>query len=268
MSLFLSSCATNKDMLALNSSLASRNAVVDARFDNIERSLGSIDSMILEQQTLSKDIRALMGMQESEQRDQIASIMARQDDINYQLRELLDKLQAIQLYGGISAQAPPAAPIPLASPSAKKKPAIAPSTASGQPTLLPVNTPEPNGTKAAELFDAAVSDINLGNHVLAESRLLTFLIQFPKHERAGDAQFFLGKVSFDQKKYDLAITEIDKLIKQFPKSPKIPAALLMKGLAQIETGKPKSAATTLKKLSSSYPKSEEAKQAKEKLDAL
>ncbi|MFC1551073.1 tol-pal system protein YbgF [Candidatus Latescibacterota bacterium] len=267
MSLLLVSCATQKDMLALNSSLESRNAVVDARFDNIESSLGSIQSMLNEQKMLSMDIRALMGTQESEQRDMIASIMARQDDINYQLRELLNKLQAIQLYGGISAQAPPAAPIPLTSPSTEKKPAIVPPGTPGSAAAA-VKATEANAGKAAELFDAAVADINQGNHVLAESRLLTFLIQYPTHERAGDAQFFLGKVSFDQKKYDLAVTEIGKLIKQFPKSPRIPAALLMKGVSEIETGKTKSAATTLKKLVSSYPKSDEAKQAKEKLDAL
>ncbi|MFC1541259.1 tol-pal system protein YbgF [Candidatus Latescibacterota bacterium] len=266
LSFFLASCATQKDIIALNDSLTAMNSAVDTRFENIEMSLVSLENMIREQEQLTKDFRAFVGTQGSEQRDMISSIMARQDEINYQLRELFNKLQAIQLYGGISAQTPLATPDSLIS-SAERKPAIVPPETSGEITL-PESPPDTNDTKAVELFESAVNDINQGNYVLAESRLLTFLIQFPKHDRAGDAQFYLGKVSYDQKKYDLAINEFEKLIKQFPKSPQMPAALLMKGLSEIETGNTKGAATTLKRLVSTYPKSNEAKEAREKLESL
>ncbi|MFC1537993.1 tol-pal system protein YbgF [Candidatus Latescibacterota bacterium] len=266
LSFFLASCATQKDIIALNDSLTAMNSAVDTRFENIEISLTSLENMIREQEQFSKDFRALTGTQDSEQRDMISSMMARQDDINYQLRELFNKLQAIQLYGGISAQTPLVKPDSLLS-AAEKKPAIVPPESSGEITL-PVKTPVANNTRAVELFESAVNDINQGNYVLAESRLLTFLIQFPKHDRAGDAQFYLGKVSYDQKKYALAINEFEKLIKQYPKSPQMPAALLMKGLSEIETGNTKGAAATLKRLVSTYPKSNEAKEASEKLESL
>ncbi len=268
MTFLLTSCATNKDMLDLSNNIAIRNKVVNERLDRMEQSLASIQNMLQEQQNLTKDLRALVGTRDAEQRDMIASIMARQDDINYQLHELLDKLQAIQLYGGISAQTSPETPDQLTPQPVDRKPAAAQPENQSQPIALPDDTAETDDSNAEEVFNAAVADIDQGNYMLAESRFLTFLIQFPKHERAADAQFYLGKVAFDQKKFDLAVTEIDKLLKQFPKSPRIPAAMLMKGIAQIESGNTQDAAATLKQLLSTYPKSDEAKQAREKLESL
>jgi tol-pal system protein YbgF len=97
---------------------------------------------------------------------------------------------------------------------------------------------------------------------------LTFLIQFPDHELAGHAQYWLGETAYSQQKYELAVKEFDKVLKQYQKSPKVPASLLKKGMAQIALNQKKSARATLEKLVNSYSKSEEAKQGRVLLKSL
>ena len=263
MSFLFVSCATHRDTVELHKNLNTLSTVTESRLSILEKSVASLDSMIKEQYILSMNIRALMGSQAREQQDNLASITARQDDINYQLRELLNKLQAIQLYGGIETQKPQDQSTSSSEKSISKTP-----QQTKEKTLIVENTSTNIGVKPEALYNSALEDINQRNYVIAESRLLTFLIQFPEHELAANAQYLLGKISFDQQKYELAINEFDKLLKQYSKSPQIPSALLMIGLAQIEIGNSKSATSTLKKLINSYPKSEEAKEAREKLNSL
>ena len=254
-----SSCATHRDASDLRSELKALSTATESRLYSIEQSIVSLESIVREQQALSQSIRALIGTQANEQRDNIASLTARQDEINYQIRELLNTLQTIQLYGGL----PPEKPSDNSTPSSTQS-----ALPSKEKTAL-VKTPSAViNVKSTELFNFALEDIKNGNYALAESRLLTFLIQFPNNELSGDAQYWLGETVYGQQKYELAIKESDKLLKKYRKSSKVPAALLIKGLAQIEIGHKKSARITLKKLISSYPKSKEVKEAREKLDSL
>ena len=263
LSFFFVSCATHRDIVELHNNLDALNTVTESRLSALEKSIASLESLVKEQYTLSMNIQALIGSQAREQQDDLATITARQDDINYQLRELRNKLQAIQLYGGIEARKPQDQSISASEESISKM--LLPSE---EKTLIVKNSSATIDVKPEELYKSAMDDINQGTYVLAESRLLTFLIQFPEHELAGNAQYLLGKISYDQQKYELAINEFDKLLKRYSKSPQIPSALLMKGLAQIEIGNNKSASSSLKTLINSYPKSEEAKEAREKLKSM
>ena len=263
LSFFFGSCATHRDAAELHENLNALSTVTESRLSALGESIASLDSLVKEQYTLSMNIQALIGSQAREQRDDLATITARQDDINYQLRELLNKLQAIQLYGGIEARKPQDQSTPASEESISKMP-----LPYEEKTLIVKNSSATIDVKPEELYKSAMDDINQGTYVLAESRLLTFLIQFPEHELAGNAQYLLGKISYDQQKYELAINEFDKLLKRYSKSPQIPSALLMKGLAQIEIGNNISASSSLKTLINSYPKSEEAKEAREKLKSM
>ena len=263
LSFFFVSCATHRDTVELHNDLDALNTVTESRLSALEKSIASLESLVKEQYTLSMNIQALIGSQAREQRDDLATITARQDDINYQLRELRNKLQAIQLYGGIEARK-----LQDQSTSASEESISKMLLPSEEKTLIVKNSSATIDVKPEELYKSAMDDINQGTYVLAESRLLTFLIQFPEHELADNAQYLLGKISYDQQKYELAINEFDKLLKRYSKSPQIPSALLMKGLAQIEIGNNKSASSSLKTLINSYPKSEEAKEAREKLKSM
>lgn len=254
------SCATKKDFVELRQEMHRRSDEAESRLLSIENAVSQVDSFVREQQRLSQSLRAMMGTQTQEQRDNIELIAARQDEINYQLRELLQRLQAIQLYGGIeTAPASPAAP--QASAPTTQKPPVQSSPAPAAEPQQTASKIDPN-----ELYNAALDDVRNSRFQLAESRFLSFIMQFPNHELAGNAQYWLGEAVYGQEKYDLAISEFEKVISKYKKSPKIPASMLKIGFAQYNLGKSKEGAQTLNRLIKTYPKSEEADLARERIN--
>jgi len=258
MTLLVSSCATKSDFIELRREIATNSGITESRLNRIELSITAVDSLVREQMRLSQSLRANLGTQSREQHDNIDQIAARQEEINYQLRELLQKLQAIQLYGGVETQQP----AEQQEPAASDQPATAsvPTT----PTVTPTNMPkvDPN-----QLYNAALDDVRNQRFQLAESRFLSFIMQFPKHELAGNAQYWLGEAVYGQGKFELAISEFEKVLKKYNKSPKVPAALLKIGFAQMELNRKKEATAMLNRLIKSYPNSEEADLARERLNA-
>lgn len=262
--LMMSSCATHKDSLALREELNTLRYTTDARLSTLEQTTSSIDSLLREQNQLSLGMRASLGVQNQDQGDRIAMIAARQDELTNQLRDLLSKLESIQLYGGITAPQP-SQQQSAAQTSTTASAAQSSSTKQSGTAALAVPQPTVN---PEELYKSAIDDINRGSFALAESRLLTFLIQFPDHELAGNAQYWLGESAFGQQKYDVAIQEFDTLLKNYKKSPKVPAALLKKGLAQINSGDRNGGVATLRQLIKTYPKAAETEEAKATLSTL
>ncbi|MBT4482716.1 MAG: tol-pal system protein YbgF [Candidatus Latescibacteria bacterium] len=244
------SCATKKDLVELRTELYDRNDKVESRLLSIEHTTASIDSLLREQNRLTQSLRALMGAQSQEQLDNISLIAARQDEINQLLRGLLDKLQLIQLYGTV-----------------ETKPSVEKTSQTPETSNLPVSSAVTSKVNPEKLYDSALEDIRNYRFQLAESRFLSFLMQFPKHELAGNAQYWLGEAVYGQKKYNLAITEFEKVLKNYKKSIKVPAAMLKIGYAQFELEKTKTAINTLNRLIKSYPKSQEARLARERLNA-
>ena len=257
-SFFTASCATKKDLIELRTELYDRNDKVESRLSFIEQTTASIDSLLREQNRLTQSLRALIGAQSQEQQDNISLIAARQDEINQQLRDLLEKLQLIQLYGAVETK------------SSTEKSSQAPGTSYATPSgssNLPGSPAVTSKVDPKELYNSALGDIRNEKYQLAESRFLSFLMQFPKQELAGNAQYWLGEAVYGQKNFDLAITEFEKVMKTYSKSIKVPAAMLKIGYAQFELGKTKTAIQTLNRLIKSYPKSQEAQLARERLNS-
>ena len=247
-----SSCATHRDALDIKMKLDAYNSSSESRLNALEKSVALLDSIVNEQYRISMGIRAQMGSQTREFQDNTASVSARQEEIYMMMKDIQSKLQTIQLYGGADI------PKPIGSQDSGTSNNNNASSDSGN--KISVNP--------TELYKSAQDDINNGNYALAESRLLTFLLQFPDHELAGNAQFWLGETAYTQGKFDAAIKEYDKVLEKYSKSPKVPAAMLKKGYALLELGEKKAAQTTLRKLITSYPKSDEAKIARDKIKTL
>ena len=255
--LLIISCATKGDFTELRRGTDVNTQIIESRLSALEHSMSLIDSLIQEQMRLSQSMRALIGTQAREQNENIATITARQDEINYLLKDLLAKLETIQLYGGLETQ------------YSEKKQSAAPSTPvtpESRSTYTPPATtvnPEPG-----KLYESAMSDIENKNFALAESRFLSFILQFPEHSLAPNAHYWLAESIYAQEKYDLAIKEFEKVRKKYPKSPKAIAALLKIGYSQIEKGDIKNGRNTLQKIIRSYKNSDEAKLASEKIEKL
>jgi len=256
------SCATKRDFVELRREILTRDEITGSRLSSLEQAVASVDSLVREQYRISQSLRALLGAQSQDQRDNLELIAARQEEINYQLRQLLEKLQAIQLYGGVETKPP----VETAAPSSQS--AAKPSgTGAASPPVSPIPRTDTVKVDPNELYNAALEDVRNKRFQLAESRFLSFLMQFPKHELAGNAQYWLGEAVYGQGKYELAVSEFEKVLKKYKKSPKVPAALLKIGFAQFELNRNKEATKTLNRLIKSYPDSEEADLARQRLNA-
>ncbi len=256
------SCATKGFMRTLHEETMAKNREIESRLAAMESTVAVIDSMTQEQYRLIMGTRAIVGNQSQSQQDNLLSLSARLENIYTMMNELNQKLQAIQLYGGLEAPAPTSSD-PYAS-SSDTTAGTAPS-ASGVSPYSPVS---PSSVDPNEVYNAALADLNNKNYDLAESRFMAFLIQFPRHELAGNAQYWLGEVDYAKKQYDLAISGFQKVIDNYPKSEKVPAAMLKMGFAQIEVGKKNTGVATLRKLVKEHKGTEEAKLATARLRKL
>jgi len=104
-------------------------------------------------------------------------------------------------------------------------------------------------------FDKAVQQFRL------------FQRKYPNSEMADDAQYWIGESYFSQKDYNRAILEFNDVLK-YRKGDKVPAALLRQAQAFIEIGDKTDARLILQKLLNDHPNSEQARDAKERLQAL
>lgn len=260
----LSSCATKREFVDMQDSNATNFLVIESRLSNIEFALDRLDSLITEQTNIAQGLRAEMGILSRTHADDIDMMSARQEEINFLLQDLKERIQAVEMYGGMETK-----------PSVTPAPAPAPAPQAAQPQV-PAAMPSPRtasqtvkaDVKADELYESALKDIENKNFALAESRFMSFLLQFPTHDYAPNAQYWLGEAAYGQGKYDLAIQEFQNVRKEYPDSPKSRAALLKMGYAQIALGKRDTGIDTLKEVIRRYGKTEEAQLARQKLTEL
>lgn len=85
---------------------------------------------------------------------------------------------------------------------------------------------------------------------------------------APNARFWLGECLFQQKEFELAILEYQKVIADYPKTNKAPAALLKQGLAFEKLAEKDTAKIIYNKLLSDYPKSEQVETARKRLKEM
>ncbi len=116
-------------------------------------------------------------------------------------------------------------------------------------------TPESVYTKGLETFKA-------GDMPGARDVFTKFLEQYPKHDLAANAQYWIGETFYSEKGYEPAILAYQEVIKQYPTKDKVPAAMLKQAMCFRAIKDVKSAKYVLKKLEEGFPKSEEAKKAK------
>ncbi len=118
------------------------------------------------------------------------------------------------------------------------------------------------------LYQQGLSAFKAGNTQKARDLLSKFVEQYPHHELASNAQYWLGETYYTDKAYDQAVLEFEKVIKNYPGKEKVPAAMLKQAMAFKGLGDVKSARYVLHKLMESYPRSEEAALAKARLKEM
>ena len=96
----------------------------------------------------------------------------------------------------------------------------------------------------------------------AREKFQQFLKDHPKGDKAVEARYYLADSLLQEKKYDEAIVEFNKIVDGYPKSSFAPPALLKQAQAFKAQGKSKVSNLVLEKLIADYPKSPEAVQAR------
>ena len=85
------------------------------------------------------------------------------------------------------------------------------------------------------------------------------MTQYPQHELAGNAHYWLGESLYGQANYkDAAQTFLDGY-KAYPQSPKAPDTLLKLGMSLRQLGQKPQACTVLQSVSTKFPNAAEAR---------
>ena len=108
--------------------------------------------------------------------------------------------------------------------------------------------------KPNELYKSAFSALKKNDYKNAERRFEAFTILFPKHNLAGNAQYWMGESFYARGNYEQAAIAFADGFKMFRNSQKAPDNLLKLGLTMARLNKKKEACIAFKTFSKEYPK--------------
>lgn len=128
-------------------------------------------------------------------------------------------------------------------------------------TAKPPETPE-------ESYRQALDILKSGETLKARGLLAVFAERYPDHKLLPNVRYWIGETYYQEKNYEQAVLEFQRVIKEYPGKEKVPAAMLKQALSFRELGDVKSARFLLKEIISKYPQAEEAAAAKEALAKL
>lgn len=126
----------------------------------------------------------------------------------------------------------------------------------------------PIAEDAETLYQKGYKETTSKDYPRAIETFQKFLVTYPAHKYAGNAQYWIGEIYYAKGDWEMAILEFDKAVKKYPDSEKTPASLLKQGFAFEKIGAKKEARVLLNEVMKKYPSSAEAGLAKKRLDAL
>ena len=120
-------------------------------------------------------------------------------------------------------------------------------TATRTEKILPDTTPE-------EQYKFAVSFIKVGDYETAEFALREFVDNNPKHQLAGNAQYWYGETFRVRQLYQDAATAYLDGYQKYPKSSKAPVNLLKLGVMLVQIGEKEQGCSMILGVGVQYPK--------------
>lgn len=194
--------------------------------------------------------------------DSVDELKSRIAKLDKTVQDLQSQLQNIQT--------PPAQ---AAMPGAAPGPAGAQQPEAGPGAPLPGAPPAaaPAVSQAPPLqstFQSGLRDYNAGHYQVAMGEFQDVLRYYPLDDLAGSAQFYLGEIAYQQKRYNDAINSYNAVLEGFAGNPKAPTAQLHKGLALLATNKRDAGIHELRILIQRHPRTPEAASARSKLNGM
>lgn len=118
------------------------------------------------------------------------------------------------------------------------------------------------------LYLGAKKSFDAGNVEAARKGFEQLIAAYPQSQHADNSQFWIGETYYQEKWYEKAILEYQKVIENYPSGNKVPAALLKQGLSFLNIGDTNNARLVFKELVAKHPSTNEAGIAKQKLKSL
>ncbi len=233
--------------------------LVEQASDNVGKlnaSMSSVQKSVQDVQANSGARLDTMSTQVQGLSDNLEEIKSRLGKLNQQLVDLQSAVQSIdaKMSGGNPAGSP------VTSPTTPHAGNDAPPPSAGNS-----NSPAPS---ADMLYSNGLRDITSGKYDLARQEFLDYLKYYSDTDLASNAQFYLGEIAYQQKQFQDAVSEYDKVLTVYPKSFKLAPAHLKKGLALIELGQKTPGVRELRDVVKRYPGTEEERRARAKLKEL
>lgn len=255
--------AEQKAREALRAQIASDNR---ASFDEVRREVQKVRGEV-------EEIRNRLDRTSKERTGTGPQIKLLEDRLAIVEKQLKARLEEQQQALGSTAARPDGSTSPLStdvgSPSGTATPAASSPPASG--TAVPGNKEDAGLSRESldvqDEYRAGLRAFQEQQFDKAVQQFRLFQRKYPNSEMADDAQYWIGESYFSQKDYNRAILEFNDVLK-YRKGDKVPAALLRQAQAFIEIGDKTDARLILQKLLNDHPNSEQARDAKERLQAL
>lgn len=269
----LSGCVASKqDVLTLQTDLKAMRAEYAFR-DSTRRV--QFDSVIRTMVTLNDSLRGLKGEIAAFQGNVLGDLFKVRDGLIEirgltgqsqsritELRAELEQRSAISPPPPSPAVLPAAvpAPVPTSLPTSPTSVKPTESAAASNGSAPAMGTPGPN-----QLYTMALDQLRRGSTSAARAGFTDFLAQYPQHELAGDAQYYVAEtLERDGKAVDAEAAYLS-VYTRFPRSEKAPTAMFKRAALLGTQNKPDKARELLDLLIRTYPRSDEADLARERL---
>jgi TolA-binding protein len=198
----------------------------------------------------------------------VREIREKLDDNNVRLGSLNQEVEALR-QGLQQLNARPAVPESTTSDAGTAPTGAIPGVADGG--TAPISAPPPPvglGTSPQKLYDEAYADYTLAQWDLAISGFEAVIKNFPRSERAADAQAYIGHSYLQAGKNDKAVEAYEAAIRNYPGAPALPEAYYKKGVALKALKRLDDARTAFEYVVKTYPDSNAASLARQGLAQL
>jgi tol-pal system protein YbgF len=233
--------------------------LVQQNTDNVNKMMVTVNAL----QTTLKAENDQRGSSNTQLSTQIQSLNDSVDELKTRIANLNTQVQAMQSQlgnvNGLPAQ-PAGGTAQSPGPPVSQGPA-------GPAAAMP-QAPMQQAPPVDQIYQSALRDYNSAKYTIAVSEFNDVIQYYPKDPLAGNAQFYLGEIAYQQGKYTAAIKNYDAVLEEYSGNPKAPAAELRKGLSLIQMGQKDAGIRELRTLVQRYPQTPEAQEGRSKLNGM
>lgn len=243
---------------AVDTDSATLQTLVKQSLDSINHlntQMGALQQTVQQVQANTGNRLDSMGTQTQAVSDNMADMQSRIAKFGQQLSDMQGLLQSID--AKISGNAPPVSGAPGNSPTGTPSSPGSASNAPGGAGMSPIS--------ADTLYQNALRDFTSGNYDLSRQEFSDYIKNFPSSDLAGNAQFYLGEISYAQNNFRNAIANYNLVLQNYPQSFKLAASLLKRAYAEQELGMKATAARDFREVERRFPGTDEARRAEAKL---